>query len=113
MDKTTNLFLLIATIVALLPPILIKKYNIEKYDNKYAWLYLIISGILYLILLFSYVKLFDNRELGLYYVILQILQIIIMVLIGIFFFAESTDIVKIIGIALAVISVIILSYKSK
>lgn len=109
MNNITIIYLIIATIASLLPPIFIKKYNMDK-NNNYALLWIVLSAILYLILLLTYIKLFDNRDLGIYYVLLQILQIIIIVPIGIIFFGESTNIMKIIGIILAIISIFILSY---
>lgn len=105
----TLLLLIIATISALLPPIFIKKYTFNG-DNKFGYIWLLISLILYIILIYSYVNIFDGRELGTYYIILQVLQIIIAIPISIILFKEKFSFMKILGIFLGASSIFILSY---
>ncbi len=98
-----NYYLIIATIIALLPLIFIKKYI----QNKKI-IYLVIAMILYFLLMLSYIKLFENTELSSTYTILQILQILLVLLIGVFIFNESLTMNKIIGIILGILSVYLL-----
>ncbi len=97
------IWLIVSTIIALLPLIFIKKYI---QNNKI--IYLVISMILYFLLMMSYVKLFNLSELSSAYTILQILQILIVLLIGVFIFNESITIYKVIGIIFGIISVYLL-----
>ena len=98
-----NYYLFIATIIAILPLIFIKKYiNTKQVYN------LIIALVLYIFLLLSYVKLFEKGELSSIYIILQILQIFLVLFAGVLFFKESINMTKIIGIILGSISVYLL-----
>lgn len=109
MNNNTLLYLIIATVSALLAPIFIKKYTVNK-NAKFSFIWIIVSIVSYLILLLTYIKLFDGRDLGIYYILLQILQIIIIIPIGIILFGESINSMQIIGVILAIISIFLLSF---
>jgi len=98
-----NIYLLLATIDAILGIAFIKQYIITK--NK---LYLLLTFILYTLLIYIYTKLFENTEVSSTYTILQILQILIILIIGIIFFKESLNITKLFGIILGSLSVYLL-----
>ena len=83
----------IATIIAILPVVFIKKYI--KTNNN---IYLILSLVLYVLLIVAYIKLFsEGVDVSAVYTLLQILQILIVFFIGIIYFKESVTRNKIIG----------------
>ncbi len=98
-----NYYLIIATIIALLP-----LYFIKKYIQSNQILYLVITMILYFLLMLIYIKLFEHGELSSLYTILQILQILLVLLIGVLIFNESLTLNKVIGIILGLVSVYLL-----
>lgn len=98
-----NIYLLIASVIAILPIIFIKEYiNTKKIYN------LVFALILYILLLLSYIKLFEKSDISSSYTILQILQILIVLVIGIIFFKESLNITKILGSLFGLLSVYLL-----
>jgi multidrug transporter EmrE-like cation transporter len=96
-------YYILATIIAILPVVFIKKYiqTREIYN-------LIIAFILYILLLLSYVKLFETEQVSSAYTILQILQILIMIVIGLIIFNESLTLNKILGIIFGILSIYLL-----
>lgn len=98
---------ILATIISVIPIILIKEF---LRSGKY--IYIGLSVISYLSLLYVYVLLFSQskKDVSSIYVILQILQILIVMLFGIFFLKEKYNYVKILGIFLGILSISILSY---
>jgi drug/metabolite transporter (DMT)-like permease len=100
------LLALIATIIAILPLIFIKRYIINK-----KFYNLVIAFILYILLLLSYIKLFEKEELSSIYIILQILQIFLVLVVGVLMFNESINNNKIIGILLGSVSIYLLLKK--
>ena len=96
------IWLLTASIFALIPIILIKQYNAT--DN---YIYLILSMMCYLILMITYINILKENISG-KYTILQIMQILIVSFIGIFYFREQINFIKMLGIIFAVISVYLL-----
>ncbi len=106
MNYYTILLAFIATIIAILPLIFIKKYiaNKEFYN-------LIIAFVLYILLLLSYIKLFEEGEMSSIYIVLQILQIFLVLFAGLLFFNESINMTKIIGILLGSLSIYLLLKK--
>ncbi len=103
MNYYTILLAFIATIIAILPLIFIKKYIVNK-----EFYNLIIAFVLYILLLLSYIKLFEKGELSSIYIVLQILQIFLVLFAGILFFNESINMTKIIGILLGSLSIYLL-----
>ena len=101
-----NYYLIIATIIAILPIILIKKYIMNK-----QIIYLILSLILYFLLLLSYIKLFETEDVSSTYTILQILQILIIISAGLLFFNEPITSNKILGIVFGLLSIYLLNKK--
>jgi multidrug transporter EmrE-like cation transporter len=98
-----NIYLLIASIIAILPIVFIKNYI---YTKKIY--YLIFALILYIFLLLSYVKLFETEQISSSYTILQILQILIILFVGILFFNESLTRNKILGLLFGLLSIYLL-----
>ncbi len=103
MNYYTILLAFIATIIAILPLIFIKKYILNK-----EFYNLIIAFILYILLLLVYIKLFEKGELSSIYIVLQILQIFLVLFAGLLFFNESINMTKIIGILLGSLSIYLL-----
>ncbi len=92
------LIVIIATIIALLPVIFIKKYI--KTKNS---IYLLLSLVLYILLIVAYIKLFSQGiDVSTIYTLLQILQILIVFIVGIFYFKEDITRNKIIGTGLGI-----------
>ena len=95
------LLLIIATIIAILPVIFIKKYIITN-NNIYA----VLTLFMYVLLFLAYYNLFKSgREISIVYTILQVLQIVIVFVIGTLMFNESITKNKIIGTILGIGSV--------
>ena len=98
-----NLWIIIATIIALIPVLLIKQYIVTKNFN-----YLILALIAYIVLIICYINIFNTNVVSSTYVILQILQILIMVIIGIILYKENINITKIIVIILGILAIVLL-----
>jgi len=96
-------WIIIATIVAVLPIFFIKKYI-----NSNNLIYLFIASSCYYLLLYSYVNIFRKKEISSTYVLLQILQILIVIIPSMLFFNEVVTMYKMIGITLGIISIYIL-----
>jgi drug/metabolite transporter (DMT)-like permease len=95
-----NNYLIISTIIAILPIIFIKRYiNTNQIYNLFFAL------ILYILLLLSYIKLFEKSDISSTYTILQILQIFLILFAGILFFKESITMNKIFGVLLGSLSI--------
>ncbi len=97
-------WLIIATIIAIIPVFLIKKYIVTKQS-----IYLVFAMLCYYILMKSYIHIFTESEVSSAYVLLQILQIFIVVIPSIILFGESISLNKIVGIILGSISIYLLS----
>ncbi len=98
-----NLWIIIATIIALIPILLIKQYIITKNFN-----YLILALLTYIVLIICYINIFSHNIISTTYTILQILQILTMVIIGIILYKENINFNKIIGLILGIISIYLL-----
>ena len=98
-----NLWIIIATIIALLPVILIKQYIATK-----NIIFLIISLIAYIILMTCYIKIFSSGDMSSIYTILQILQILVVIIFGVIILKEPITVNKIVGIILSIISITLL-----
>jgi len=92
--------ILIGSIIAILPIILLKKY-IKNNNN----IYLLITLLTYLALMRTYIEIFNNGEVSKTYGTSQVIQLVISMMIGIFYFNESLTINKIIGLIAGLISV--------
>ena len=95
-------WLLTASIFSLIPIILIKQYNVT--DN---YIYLILTMMCYLILMIAYINIL-KENISAKYTILQIMQILIISFIGIFYFREQINFIKMLGIIFAIVSVYLL-----
>ena len=100
------LWIILASLIALLPVFLIKKYT--KTDNM---MYIIFALCSYILLTYFYIKIFRVGELSTYYIILQILQIVLVIIGSMILFNEEINKRKIIGIILGIISIYILLKK--
>ena len=103
---TDIIWIIVATIAAILPVIMIKKYLVNKELR-----YIALAMIFYAILLISYIHILETAEVSKIYVVLQILQILIVVAYGIFFIGETLYTEKIIGILFGIVAVYLLSKK--
>ena len=101
-----NYYLILSTIIAILPLIFIKRYIINK-----EFYNLIIAFILYILLLLSYIKLFEKGEISSIYIVLQILQIFLVLVVGVLMFNDSINNTKILGILLGSASIYLLLKK--
>lgn len=97
-------WIIIATIIAIIPVFLIKEYI--KTDKTF---YLLLAMLCYFIMMKSYIHIFTESEVSSSYVLLQILQIFIVVIPSIILFGESVSLNKIVGIVLGSISIYLLS----
>lgn len=95
-----SLWIIIATIIALLPLFLIKQY-IKSKNNTF----LIFSLLSYIILMYCYIKIFSKNDISSAYTIIQVLQILLVIMFGIFAFKETVTYKKIIGIIAGIISI--------
>ena len=95
------LLLITATLIAILPVILIKQY-IKSKNN----LYLAFSLVLYVLLMLSYIQLFSKGlEISTIYILLQVLQIIVVSLVGTLYFKEKLTLNKGIGTLFGIASI--------
>lgn len=100
------ILLIIATIVALMPVFLIKKYILTNNKN---FIYLTI--FFYMLLILSYIKIFTLGEISSLYTILQITQIIVVVIGGLILFREKLTKNKLIGLSASIIAIVYLLKK--
>jgi multidrug transporter EmrE-like cation transporter len=100
------ILLIIATIVALMPVFLIKKYILTNNKN---FIYLTI--FFYMLLILSYIKIFTLGEISSLYTILQITQIIVVVIGGLILFGEKITKNKLIGLSASIIAIVYLLKK--
>jgi multidrug transporter EmrE-like cation transporter len=92
--------LLISSVITIIALLCIKKYIANG-----NFTYILLSAVLYLILIYVYLKLFKDGELSSLYVVLQILQILIVSIIGFILYKEKFTYNKIIGIISGIIGV--------
>ena len=104
--KLYILFLICAT-VAGLGPIFIKQY-INSNNNYYIGL----SGVMYLILIYSYYLILQRNVLGITYNILKIISIMIVTIISIVYYKEVFTKYQVVGFVLGLISIYLLGYKN-
>ena len=99
-----NTWIIIASLTAISATILVKEYTINN-DNKY----LILASSMYVLLMYSYIKIFKTSDISSMYTLLQIIQILIVVIFGIMFLNESITSNKIIGVGSGLLSVYLLT----
>jgi uncharacterized membrane protein len=109
MNNKTNLlyfWIITASIMAACVPIVITFYIKSK---KLIWL--VISFILFLFLIYAYYKIFNNGDglkLTSYYLTIKVLSILIIFLTSVIFFEEIFTYKKILGILLAILAIYLL-----
>jgi len=96
-DNQRILLLASSSVIAVIPIFLIKKYI--STDN-FQWIYL--CGLLYLCLIYIYVKLFEKNQVSSNYIILQIIQILLVLGVSYFAYGELHNTKKIIGVGLGI-----------
>jgi len=101
------LLLLFVSLVAILPVLLIKRYNIN--NNP---LLLILCLLCYCLLIFLYIGIFKDSNMGIVYTVLQLLQILIVLFVGVLLFGQSLDFYQKLGVVLAFVSIFLLDRKS-
>lgn len=96
--------LILSSFITIISLFLIKDYIINK-----NFVNIILSALLYLSLIYVYIKLFEDGEISSLYVILQIIQILVVSIIGIAIYREQLTYNKMIGIFAGITSVYFLS----
>lgn len=102
MNKT--LLLIFATIVAIMPVFLVKKYT-----ATHNTIYLLFAIICYLTLLYMYILLFSEYTMASNYVLLQIMQIITVIVGSVILFNETLNYVQIMGLIAGITSIYLLA----
>ena len=105
MELYVIFWITIGAVISIIPAYFIKKYNITK---KYIWLFL--SMLCYLILMFAYSKLFvNNHNIVSIYQIIKILSMILSAFFGLMVLGNEINLKKTVGIMLSIISIYLLS----
>jgi multidrug transporter EmrE-like cation transporter len=89
-------WIICASIIAVLPSLLIKQYIITSNIK-----YLVFAAVFYCMLIYFYVNIFKRSALSTSHALSQILQIILVVGISTFFYKEKINKFKIFGLLLA------------
>jgi uncharacterized membrane protein len=98
------LYILISAITAALSAFSIKKYS---KDHKTYWLALSLLTANLMVLFYYQVFQFGNASSM--YVIIKLLSILVMLLFSFFFFREMLSLKKMIGVALSLVAIVLLS----
>lgn len=101
-----NVLLIIATILALIPIFLIKKYILTNNKN-----FIYLTLFFYILLMICYINMFRLGEISSLYTILQITQIIVVVIGGLLLFGEKITKNKLIGLTASIIAIVFLLKK--
>ena len=97
--------LLITTLVAVCPTLLIKKYLDSSESNL---LLFILALILYVVLAFCYLTLYKDNELSKTFTLLHVCEILLVTFIGVVFFKDQLTPRIVIGTILGIIAFILL-----
>lgn len=92
-----------AAIIELLPIVFIKEYT-----SSFNLCYFFLIILCYIILIALYINICKMSDIADSYTFLQIVQILVIVVIGIFYYKETMDITKAIGVTLALIAAYLL-----
>ena len=96
-----HVLLLVTTIVAITPTLLIKKYLVDEQTN--IWLF--VSALIgYVLLALCYLRLYRHGDLSKTFTILHVCEILLVTVVGVTLFKESLTPRVIIGILLGVTS---------
>lgn len=98
------LWIIIAAILSALPLILIKKYTLT--DN-YKWL--LGAGIIFMVLIFTYINVIRSNNVSHVGPLIKIIEIILFVIAGMVLFDEKLEWKHIIGLVLGCVSIVLLS----
>jgi multidrug transporter EmrE-like cation transporter len=104
MDSHIVIWIIIASIVAVIPVYFIKKYN--KTQN-YLWIFL--SMFFYFILIIAYSKLFVDKNIIIIYPIIKIISILLVIIFGYLFFNYRLNVRSGVGILFSIISIYLLA----
>lgn len=109
MDCRLFLFFIIAVLTSSLPAIFMKKYIVTTNNSKMSpWMWVVLSLISYMILIYCYSIILQGNDLGSYYAILKIMSVIFVVIVSVYF-SEKLSYKKMFGLFIGLISVYILS----
>ena len=92
--------IIIGSIIAVIPIILIKKY-IKDNNN----IYILLTLLSYLALMRTYIEIFNTGEVSKAHGISQVIQLVIGMMIGILMFNEDLTVNKIIGLVFGLLAV--------
>ena len=106
MDLNIFFWFILGAITSALPAPLVKYYL--KTDNS---IWLILATVSYIILIYVYTFILKDKNVTVTYAIIKVLSIILTGVLDIFIFKSAFNTKSIIGLVLAVISVILLSSK--
>lgn len=99
-----------AAIAGALPPVLLKEYNNRELthpDSRY--IFILISAIASLTLIYIYIIILDKNEVGPLYALTKILSIIMVIMGGALFFKNIITIKQSIGFIFAIVTIILLT----
>lgn len=99
-----------AAMAGALPPVLLKEYNNRKLthpDSRY--IFILISIIVSLTLIYIYMIIFEKNAVGPFYALSKILSIIMVTAGGALFFEDVITIKQSIGIIFGIITIILLT----
>uniref|UniRef100_A0A6C0KUI7 EamA domain-containing protein n=1 Tax=viral metagenome TaxID=1070528 RepID=A0A6C0KUI7_9ZZZZ len=108
MDYKLFFWIVVTSIFSTIPLPLIKTYTKEKIKNE---LYVFISIVFNIFLIYLYIIVFNNESITIVYAIIKVLSILLTLVVDITLFKTVFTSSKIVGLILAVVSVILLSYE--
>lgn len=100
-----NAMLLITTVVAITPTILIKKYLA---DGETKWWLFVLALVGYVVLALCYLKLYRDSDLSKTFTLLHVCEILLVTAVGLTLFKEKLTPRVILGIVLGVIAFVLL-----
>lgn len=101
-----------AAILSAIPPVVIKQYNNKKFTNpKSKYIYLLISIISSVLLIYVYIKIFEKNDIGPYYALIKILSILLVSASGFLFYGDLITGKQAIGMVLGIVTIMLLASK--
>ena len=102
------IWFIVAAVASVVPATLIKKYSVDK---SYIWI--VLSILTYLLLIYAYTKILDHRNVSSVYSFLKGISILLVVLFGFVFFGEIPNLGTVLGMIFAIISVYLIGMHLK
>lgn len=100
------LLILLAGMIAIVPPLFVKKY-IKEPENKY----IIFAMLCYLLLIAMYINIYKREDISKAYPTILTLQIIFITLIATLYYKEKMTLYKWIGITTGLLTIFFLTRK--